>query len=301
MAMMNEYATKIIMKNIVDTEVALSATPAMSATLPVTNLQTQERDYVARTTSTAPQAIKGNLTYSRSSDTDGIALIGDYSSNATIRIRLYSEINQGGTVVFDTGEQEVQKSLGWGDFIWAVDHAWGGGSVFEANSSNIFYFVFFDDPRYYTGGGKYKSFQIDLDDAHPAGYMQFRRLYLGTVLSTRCNPTYGYSFGLKDDTVQKRDDAGGLHSTTVQQYRTVKYTLEFMSEDERNLFFRNYRWCGKTRDVFLCMLTEDFSKPENFNQQKFFDHAMPCKFVNDFIGTYPYFGEWQHDFEFEEV
>ena len=298
--MKTEYATKLIMKNIADTDVTLTASPVMETKLPVTNLQLQERDYVARSTSTADQSILGNLDNPRESIIDGIAMIGNYGASATIRIRLYAGENQTGVVIFDTGEQAVQTSVGWGDFIWAVDHFWAGGSVFDDTATNIFYFVFFDDPRFVSEGGEYQSFQIDVyDSGNPLGYHQFRRLFLGQVLSTRCNPNFGYSFGLVDPSLQKRDDAGGIHSTVVSQYRKVKYTLEFMSEDERNTFFRAYRHCGKTKDVFLCMLTDNFVG--DFNQQKYFDHAMPCKFTNDFIGTYQYFGEWQHEFEFEEI
>lgn len=282
---------RLIMRNIGDSA-TVTASPAMLATLPATNVQLQERAYLARSSSLADQALLFDLTDARLVYADGFALIARYSAAATIRIRLYSAAAQGGTLVYDSGAVSAIGGIGWGEFIWGVD-AWGASIVSEGDGQEPFYFRFFDDADSQTS--TYLSGRIDVSDAlNPAGYHEFLRFFLGPVISPRYNAEYGLEWKLDDATTQDADDGGGLHSDPGPMARELSFSLAHLSEGERSLFASEYRYCGKTNDVFVCTFPDSTG-------QRYFDYAMAAKFTSSPTYSLGFPGFQQTEFTLREA
>ena len=243
------HQMRVILRSLAD-DMALAASPAFVSSLPVGNLQTQQRAEVARSADTSNQAITGDLTAARLLGADGFALIGRFSEDATVRVRLYAEAAQGGDVVYDSGPISVLVPIPWGEFAWG-EEAWGGVRSFQ-NGAEPFFFRFFDDAD--DVFASYLSWQIDISDAtNPDGYHQFRRLVWGRGVSPTINVDWGYQWELVDESKMFRDEAGGLHTETRAKYRRIRATLSHMTQSERVQWADGLRYCGKSRDVFAVL------------------------------------------------
>jgi hypothetical protein len=286
---MAKHNVTMILRNVADLA-TLTATPAMETTLDVGNVQNQERSRVARTTSLDPQSIKGDMPVAYPVYSHGFAIIGSFTGTALIRIRLWEATGQTGTLVYDSGEVEAIPLIGWGEFNWG-ETPWGG----TANTEGLdpFYFRFFDDVE--VDSAVYQSFQIDVTDTlNPAGYIDFRRLFMGRALTPKINADYGLAWSLQDDTIQEIDEAGGIKSHPRPMYRTLSFSLSHLDQGERSLFSNDFRYCGLTHDIFICV------KPQGTGQE-YFDLDMPAKFTTAPEYTQPYLATWVTQYQIREV
>jgi hypothetical protein len=191
--------------------------------LPAGNLQMQERSYVMRSTSAAPQSVYGNLAAGRLVADDGAALFGEFSSSATVRIRLYSGVDRTGSLLYDSATLPVAPR----------GKAW---------------FVRFG------GAGVYASFQLDLTDAAPPlGWHDLSRLVLGRMFTPEINVGFDYGYSIEDDTEQERDASGGIHSSPGAVYNSLSFTFGHLTDAERAELHSALLACGKTRDVFCAL------------------------------------------------
>lgn len=221
----------------------LGASPALAASLPVTNLQDTRRAKVARTTSTANQTITGN--FAATAVCSAAALWRhNLTSAGTWRIELYSADNQAGTKVYDSGDTLAYTAKCLGDLDWGTDPL--GASVFTGWS--FIYSVLWFSPV------PAKSFRLTLKDAsNPAGYMEASRLVIGVHLSPAANMEYGMELGWRDDSRQVRMDGGSLHVESVEVYRTAAFELGWLADTERAKWLEIARKTGKRGEVLLSL------------------------------------------------
>lgn len=240
----------------------LTASPAMSGTLPVTNLQDSSRARVARTTSTAAQDIKG--TWSVAKVISALALIRhNLTSSSTWRLRLYSDASWI-ALVYDSGNPVAVPPKALGDLEWGVDPL--GASLFTgwalAFSSMWFTPV--------TAG----SFILTLTDAtNPAGYLEASRLFIGRYLEPSYNMEWGFRLAWNEATTQERTDGGTLRSDGFVPYRRLSFRLADLSLTDRPKFLEWARKDGLRNEIFISAFPEDATALER-------DHSMAAKLVS---------------------
>lgn len=231
---------RIIAINEVDSA-TLSGSPALAATLPVTNLQDAARAKVARSTSLATQMIYGN--FAGLKNISAMALVRhNFTAAATLRLKLYSELDQAGTLVYDSGVLALGDVSGWGESVWGVD-PWGAE-------------LFLDWPvkwkdLFFTAV-QAQSFSLQWDDpANTDTFMQAGRLFLGAAFEPSTNMSWGFKWGWKERTTQERTEGGSLRSDAGEPYRTVRLNLEFIPDGEREQLGDALRYIGLRRDFFF--------------------------------------------------
>lgn len=272
--MSNSTNAKIILINIADTLVTLTAIPEPAASLPVTYLQRDGRSYAMRSTSDVDQAIYGNLDVARNINTidaEGFALFGEFSSAATCRLRLYSEQNQGGYLTYDSDVQDASPR---------------GGQWFH------FCGVALGEDGQPATGAMYQSFTLDFaDPAAPNGYHTLYRLVVGKGRSSVINIDTDYTSGFDTTTTQTRAADGSIRSEPGAVFRKLRFRFGHLSESERRELEKGILWAEMMRDVFVAL------RPEYESKHSF---AMLCKFTSLPDMTQPYFGRFSVPFELSE-
>lgn len=235
-------APRWIIVNAAD-EATLTASPAVAATLPVTNLQLQSRAKAMRTTSTADQQILG--TWTSAQVLSAVVLWRhNLTSAATWRLELFDAASQAGNTVYDSGAVVAAPPKALGDLEWGVDPL--GASVFtgwELAYSDLWF-----TPVVAL------SFRLTISDAtNPAGYFQASRLLLGRYLETETGQSFGYRLTWEEATTLERTDGGTLRSDGADPYRVLELSLEWLTEGERAKFAEMFRRVGRRRDFFVSL------------------------------------------------
>lgn len=234
------------------------------ASLPVTNLQLEGRARVARTANvTGNKLINGNFAHATA--VSGCVLYNhNLSSTATMRLQLWDADNQTGNLTYDSGSFAPLPSVGWGDFPWG-SIPWG---------ANLFYGWgrAFTDLWFAPVGAK--SFRITLADAsNPDGYIQVKRLLLGSYFEPFVNTEYGLQLYWEDNSEQVRTQAGSLRTDNRVLYRYLSGRLPAIKQSERAQWMDLLRQVAKRSEVFVSVYPESGGKLER-------DHALLGKFTS---------------------
>lgn len=273
---------------IVSTNTADSATLSSSdfvATLPVTNLQVEGRGKVARTTNaTGDKVINGNFA--------GAVVVAcmllynhNLTSQATMRLQIWDAANQTGNITYDSGAIPALPALGWGEFQWGAS-PWGA-TVFTGWGSA------FSDLWFDAVAGL--SFRITLSDpSNPAGYLQVKRLLIGSYFEPGVNVSYGMQLGWKDNSEQVRTQGGSLRTDARVLYRALSAELGHLTPAERAIFMDIVRTIGLRKETFISVWPDAGGALER-------DHAMLGKFVSMPDMTHPTPSSYTSNIEFEEV
>lgn len=259
---------------------SLLATPSPVATLPVSNLKKTNRSYVFRTTSTADQSITGNLAGGQPLSA---FVLSRHNITGTVRLRLYPQNYQQGTVLYDSTALSAIDPLPWGSFVWGTNE-WGL-PYNDGLPDN--YVLFFDSVLC-------ASFQIDIVDASNAdGYFEVNRLFLGQATQVTYNMSWGASLKWEEDTKQIRTDGGTLYSEPSLPYRKLKFNLQWLTEDDRAFISEKLRTVGKRKDIFVS------AYPDN-TDAKFNEYSFVGKFSSLPSFTHIFNNNFSSDYEIEE-
>ena len=274
---------RIVYDNVLD-DATLSASPALAATLPEDNLKTVCRSSVARTTSTAAQAILGTFSVSKLSSAF-VLWRHNLTSDATVRLQLYSLANQTGTIVYDSGAIAPYDGKRLGDLNWGLDGL--GDSVFS--TWGVFWTVMWYPPTVF------RSFRITItDSSNPAGYMEISRGLLGPYIEPTFNPIYGMSLAWDEDAVQERTDGGTLHTDPATPFRVLELNLRDLDESARPKFFEMTRQVGERNEFFISVYPEEGGEKER-------DHSMLGKLSGVSPLSTPYFSSYSQTMRVLEV
>lgn len=240
---------------------ALTASPALTASLPVTNLQDPSRARTARTTSAAYQFIKG--TWSEAKVISACALVRhNLTSVGTWRLKLYSDAAWTENI-YDSLPILAAPPKALGDLEWGVDPL--GASLFTgwALAFSVMWFT----PR------APRSFIIEIDDTmNPAGYLEASRLFIGRYLEPVSNFDWGIRLSWKEDTTQERTEGGTLRSDGFDPYRRMAFRLGWLEPTDRPKFMEWARKDGLRHDVFISAYPEEATALER-------DHSMAAKLI----------------------
>lgn len=260
----------------------LTASPALVATLPASNLQDPTRARVTRTTSTASQQIKG--AWSSARIISALALVRhNLSASATWRLQLYSDAAWT-TQVYDSGALPVYDAYGWGEFQWGID-AWCG-SIFT--NWTLAFSTLWLAP---IGA---QSFTLTLADAsNPAGYMEASRLFLGNYFEPLTNMNYGVTLSWKENSQQTRTDGGTLRTDPKEPYRAWKFDLKWLDATERTKLTEMFRRVGLRKDVFISCYPAQGGAKER-------DYAGVVKLIQMPEVPHDFYNNWSTQLVFEE-
>lgn len=223
----------------------LSASPAVAANLPVSNLQLAPRARAMRTTGVADQKVLGDLASGQVADGFSLAR-HNLSSVATVKLRLFDAAGQTGTLVYDSGDVKVSEPIAAGVFRAGVD-PWGDN---ESDYDVIF--------THWFSAVAYRSFEITIKDPlNPDGYFQVGRMFLGLSLSPSVNYAYGAKLAWVEDTKQERTAGGSLRSEGSEGYRRFDIDLNHLNKADREVFASAFRRVGKRQDILIAGYPEE--------------------------------------------
>lgn len=274
---------RLIYQNLVD-DATLAASPAMHYATPVTNLQEQAREKVARTTGLSTQTLDVTLA---EPDTISAAVIyrGNFTSSATWRVKVYDTAAMS-ALLYDSGDSDLAAPKTLGDLDWGVDPL--GASLFDG-WGYTFAALWFEPV---IGG----FVRITLDDAsNPDGYMEASRLFIGPYHEPVGMPVAG-SLALTwyDTSKQSRTDGGTLRTEAGVQYRGLDVAGELMSEEARSALSTLLREYGLRGDIYVSVFPDEGNARER-------DYQMQAKLVSaDPIGMRVY-GLTDQALRFEEI
>lgn len=242
----------------------LSETPAAEASLPIENLLDVNRGKFTRWTgSPNPIVIKA----SRVSAGDPAFYASgfgfarhDFADDVTVRLRLYDQIDQLGSVVYDSTALTVATTIPWGVFVAGVD-TWGAS--FTLGIPAIFSLFF--------PAVAYKSLQIDIVNP-TATTVDIGRVYLGFAFVPSANFSYNSVIEWVDDSKHNRTDGGGLRTETVPAYRRFEIPLDWMTDVDRERFSWLLERVTKGGDMLI-------SLDPNATGRESLENTMVCKRV----------------------
>lgn len=247
-----------------DADAATLTSGDFLASLPVTNLQIEGRARVARTTNvTGNKVVNGN--WSAPKVVSALVLYGcNFTSQATLRLELFDGPNQTGTTVFDSGAIPALEALGWGEFGWGLV-PWGA-TVFTGWSST---FSVMWLPQFFA----VRSFRITVADAaNPVGYIQMKRLLIGSYFEPVVNPDYGLQLNWQSDDQQVRTMASSVRTDIRARYRILNGTLAGLEPGERAIFMEIARTVGLAAELFVSVYPSASGATRR-------DYSMLCKFT----------------------
>lgn len=192
------------------TDITLASTISPETAYPLTNMQNQNANEWTVFDMTGQTTIA--ITDSGSPDATQLATVAALHNHnlprgTTWRVRLYDEIDQGGTVVYDSGSVDVGHVVQLGVLILGVDPLEGDyedESFLKAHAEVIFDTV------------EYKSFRIDITnaDGFTNDTIKIDKLWLGWLFETTYGAMPGSSFTGIEDSEHQRKPGGGMD--TVQ-------------------------------------------------------------------------------------
>jgi hypothetical protein len=273
---------RIIYRNLVD-EATLTASPAMVATLPVSHLQTDAREEVARSVglasqtidiaTAAPQVIMGCVLYR-----------GNFTSAATWRVRVYDTPAMG-TLLYDSGSLLVNPPKPLGDLQWGIEPL--GTTIYDGWGYTVSELWIPPVVASFT--------RLTLDDAaNPDGFMQLSRVFLGAYLEPEYMPAPGMSMQRKETTKQERSAGGTLHTEAGAQFRALTVGGRFIPETTRANLSTMEGEVGMRKDVYVSVYPDQRDALAR-------DHRMQAKLVSIDPMTTPFYRTADHVLRFEEV
>jgi len=214
--------------------------------LPVQNLQIYNNARLARCTTPAESVVLGSWGKSFWL-TSATIWRHTMTSAAKWRLELFAEGNQTGDLVYDSGFVFAAEPKALNDLDWGVEEL--GANLFTgwvlAYSSMWF-------ERKLA-----RSFRLTFQDpGNLAGYFDIGRLYLGRHIEPEINISKGHELAWNESTKQRRSQGGTLRGSPSIPYRSFKFDLDWIHEDERGLWLDMTRQVGLRKDIFLSAYPE---------------------------------------------
>lgn len=262
---------------------SLAGGTTVASTLPLVNLQKYNNSKVTRFTSYAESTINGNFPANQL-----VNLVAIWrhtlTNSATWIVKLYDAINQGGTLVYDSGEIASVPPKSLDELDWGIDELNAGAVIGVGTKCTALY----------PDNIICRSFQITIKDPTNADtFFDVARLYMGRALETEINADYGMKNGIVDNSPQTRTVGGGLWTTPVTEFQKVSFTLAQMNEKDRATMWSGYYFARKQLDVFVAMFPEAAGYLE-------VDYTFAGKFTNSPEFENNFFNNYVAEFEIEE-
>ena len=238
---------RIVYDNAVD---RATLTSTGTSVLPITNLKTNSKNDVWRTGATTT-SVTLTATFTSPEAIGCVALpFSNLSATATMRVRLYSDMDC--TVqLLDSGT--IQCAQGSGGRVQGLTaqqsasaYGYGGGSCAAV---------------WVTPTSSVQGVKIDIvDNANLQGYLEAAKLVLGSYYSPDYSVEMGASVYMEDSTEHYRTDAGNLLSDVGYRYKKLSMTLSFMTASDRAGLWKLVKYVGKSTPVFVSLFSGNADK-----------------------------------------
>jgi len=228
--------------------------------LPPSNLQSYNNSRVWRTTYVDSTWVHGNFADLRL--ISALVLWRHTLTNAaTIRLRLYSDINRLGPLVYDSGDVPAVPQITFGDWDWRVQPVVASA----VDDWNVRYSQLWFDAVFA------RSYSITINDPlNTAGQFDVTRVYMGRYFEPEVNFSYGRQWQLGSNAQQFRTDDGSLFSQASPYWRTEQFSLDYIAEGDRAGLIAALRKAGLSQDFFINLFP-------GVGGQKEVENAFACK------------------------
>ena len=280
----------------------ITCSSAASAATGAVNLTYNAKSKVWRSATSSTTSVKANMVITFPATVVGGVILPfcNLTTSATIRVRGYigtaptlggtvdtPTTSATGTLVFDTGSVLACPTVSLGVWDW-------GTTPLGINS-------------YAYGGGTYgrvwvpiqtscTSILIEIVDTNPSRYIELSRVVIGPYWSPKFNTEYGLSSSRKDTSVHTRTESGDLITTRGVQYRTMNFSLNYLTSLDRTQLLYLLAGNGMSRPLFISLFpnnSDDYSKEQ--------EHQIYGKLsqLNDI--THPMFSTYATSIDIEEI
>ena len=234
---------RIVSRN--ETKTAVLSASATAGTLAASNLLTDIKSQVWRSTTTSGTI---TATWTVATAINCVSLpFTNFTNSATMRVRGYTNaadvVNVAATV-FDTAALACCPFTSPSVFGWDSNFGKGGG---------VYASLFFT-------GGSVKKIVIDLaDSTNSSGYIEASRLVTGSYWEPTINADYGAQMGFKDASVHVRNDAGDLLTDSKALSKTLTINFSNASVTDRENFMGIMR-NGISTPLYISVFPSDTDK-----------------------------------------
>lgn len=227
-----------------------------SGSLVVTNLQTDFKSEVWRSTSTSATI---TMTWAVGEIIGMVALaFCSLSSAATFRVKCYN-LSTDVTPAYDSGAVLCCPASKFDAFYWGTEplganaYSYGGGT----------YAVVWFPPN------AYQKIELLIADSNPLGYIEASRLIAGTYWSPLYGAEMGATVGVTDTSKQERTDAGDLRTDRGTVHKTLNFDMNFLNQQDRNSLYNILVGNGMFRPVYVSLLPQQTSDEDQIGEQVF--------------------------------
>ena len=257
---------RIGFRNIFDSA-TLTESPALLTTLPIANLQKQERFKTGRSTSTASQDWKASWATAQRFNYIFLRM-HNFTAAAQQRTRTYTD---------------TAWTTGVVDNAAANCFAYTGHDVNDVLTEADFRLLK-NSARYITLISNLQSLNLTTTDAaNPDSYMEISRVFGGEYFEFAFNPPYGGApLSFEDFSTQAQAQDGSVVSDKGPKGRRLELSAEWMTTADWAALLAGIRYAGKDKDIFVSLYPTDGTYLETYHQGLFkvaeaspFDRHMP--------------------------
>lgn len=225
----------------------LAVTPAAVSTLPVTNLQSNVRDRVWRSTSLASQVITGTfggnarqISHLSIWPADGSSLIG-----STVAVRMWSDVAQT-TLVRNVSATAFFTPTGanYNEFLWGIQ-SWGVEN--DDRTARLAPFLSWFTPIAVS------AFEITIANvgAVDTQYFEARRIVLGDYVQAPYNAAQGVAPQWRTSSKLDRTFGGSLQRLRRARWRELRFETIFATEADRAEWSDIVHACDPANEILL--------------------------------------------------
>lgn len=230
---------RIVYNNVLEAYATLTAS-STAGSLVVTNLLNDIKSNVWRSTGTTA-TITVTWTTLKALSFVGLPFC-NLSPTATVQVKLYSD-TAGTAQVLDTGAvlASPAQMTGYNDVGMVTpgvnSFGYGGGNYADV---------------WFTQTNARRLEVVITDTSNSSGYIECSRLVCGAYWSPTYNPSYdSVKLSLNETSKHERSDAGDLYTDRGPMFKTLSFSLQYMPESDRDVFWRITRGNGMTRSVYV--------------------------------------------------
>lgn len=263
---------------------SLVASSQASASLAITNLQTDEKSEVWRSVGTTADF---TATFTADQTIGGVVLPWtNLSATATMRVRLY---NASAVLLLDTGTNIACP--GGNPSLW-------GWTAAQLNSNSFGYGGGSYARAWFTQTAGVRSFRVDLvDSSNAQGYLEVGRLVAGPYWQPVKNPDWDLVLHPGVDTSKHyRNDSGTLMTDPGTVHRKQQIPLSMWTNAERDIFWSIIASNGKSIPLLFSLLPDETSDPKGEQMGMVYGKLMDSPATR-----FPAFRQFTTNLDFEEV
>ncbi len=210
------------------TDYTLSSTLAAETAYPLTNMLNQTKGEPTRWNMSATTSTAITFSSATAYAANNFMLKGhNMPSDATVRLRLWADAGQSGTLLYDSTATAIYLTIPWGEMIAGID-PWGN---YYDPDSNL-------DPVFSLGFDivEFKSGQIDISNPTPTNdILEIDKLALFYGWTPAYNYEHGATTSIEDSTKLYETSSGGFLPSNFPARRKMEIDFTAMSDQDRSL------------------------------------------------------------------